>query len=150
SAGVRSRMYTAGWNDVFGSVAPTVSVSYSSAHRNEQYGVFDLGTDEGWTQLFTQTVWSPRDEVNFRVGGDADWRNSRFVGSIPLSFTDVAPGARRTLFDSPVDGERSGAFAESDWRALDDLRIIAGARSDYSSLTKVRTVDPRISAAYQL
>jgi hypothetical protein len=150
SADVRSRMFTGGWSDVFGSFAPTVGVSYSTARRNEQFGVFNLGTNEGWTQLFSQTTWSPRDEYSFRVGGDADWRDSRFVGSIPLSFTDVAPGARRTLFDAPVNGTRSGAFAEADWRALTDLRLIAGVRSDYSSLTKVRTLDPRLSAAYQV
>jgi hypothetical protein len=149
-ADVKSRMFTGGWSDVFGSFAPMVSVSYSSARRNEQYGVFDLGTNESWTQVFTQSAWSPRDELGVRVGGDADWRNSRFNGSIPLSFTDVAPGARRTLFDAPVDGVRSGAFAEADWRALENLRLIAGARTDYSSLTKVRTVDPRLSAAYEL
>ena len=149
-ADVKSRMFTGGWSDVFGSFAPTVSVSYSTARRNEQYGVFDLGTDERWTQLFTQTAWSPRDEVGLRAGADADWRDSRFNGSIPLSFTDVAPGARRTVFDSPVDGVRSGAFVEADWRALESLRLIAGTRTDYSSLTKVRTVDPRLSAAYEL
>jgi hypothetical protein len=149
-ADVKSRMFTGGWSDVYGSFAPTVSVSYSTARRNEEYGVFGLGTDERLTQVFTQTAWSPRDEIGFRVGGDADWRNSRFDGSIPLSFTDVAPGARRTLFDSPVDGARSGAFAEADWRALESLRLIAGTRTDYSSLTKVRTVDPRFSAAYEL
>ena len=149
-ADVKSRMFTGGWSDIFGSFAPTVSVSYSTARRNEQYGVFDLGTDERWTQLFTQTAWSPRDEIGFRIGGDADWRDSRFNGSIPLSFTDVAPGARRTLFDSPVDGVRSGTFAEADWRALESLRLIAGTRTDYSSLTKVRTVDPRLSAAYEI
>ena len=147
---VRSRMFTGGWNDVFGSFAPTVSVSYSSARRSEQFGVFDLGSNEGWTQLFTQTAWSPRDDIAVRVGGDADWRDSHFVGSLPLSFTDIAPGARRTLFDSPLDGAHSGAFAEADWRALTDLRLIAGVRSDYSSLTKVRTIDPRVAAAYQV
>ncbi|HEV8446118.1 MAG TPA: TonB-dependent receptor [Gemmatimonadaceae bacterium] len=149
-ADVKSRMFTAGWTDLFGSFAPTVSVSYSTARRSEQYGVFDLGTEERWTQVFTQTTWSPRGEIGFRVGGDADWRNSRFSGSIPLSFTDVAPGARRTLFDAPIDGIHSGVFAEADWRALENLRLIAGTRSDYASLTKVRTVDPRVSAAYEL
>ena len=150
SADVKSRMFTGGWNDVFGSFAPTVGVSYSTARRSEQFGVFDLGTAEGWTQVFTQATWASRATLDFRLGGDADWRSSRFVGSIPLSFTDVAPGARRTLFDSPVDGVRSGAFAESDWRALGNLRVITGVRSDYSSLTHVRTADPRVSAAYQV
>jgi vitamin B12 transporter len=148
-ADVKSRMFTSGWSDVFGSFAPEVSVSYSTARRTEEFGVFDLGTDESWTQLFTQTTWSVRDGLGVRAGGDADWRNSRFDGSLPLSFTDEAPGARRTLFDSPVVGVRSGAFAEADWRALTDLRVIAGARTDYSSLTRARTVDPRVSAAYE-
>jgi len=35
-------------------------------------------------------------------------------------------------------------------RALEDLRLIAGLRSDYSTFTRVRSVDPRVSAAYKL
>lgn len=150
SADVRSRMTQAGWKDVFGNVSSAVSVSYATARRTESFGAFNLGTDERWTQAFTQTAWSPDDRYTLRVGGDAEWRNSRFVGSIPASSADVAPGARTTVFDSSVNGARTGVFGETDWRALENLRLITGLRSDYSNLTHERTLDPRLSAAYRL
>jgi len=85
-----------------------------------------------------------------RSGVDVDWRTARFVGSIPLSSAGAAPGARSSVFDSPADGGRNGLFAESDWRALECLRVIAGLRTDYSSFTRQRTAEPRLSAAYKL
>jgi vitamin B12 transporter len=145
-----STMTQAGWKDVFGTIAPTVSVSYARARRNEGFGAFNLHTNESWSQAFAQTAWSPDDRYNFRIGGDVDWRDTRFVGSIPTSSSDVAPGARTNVFDSPVTGTRSGMFGEVDWRALEDLRVIAGVRTDYSSLTRQRTADPRLSAAYKM
>ena len=86
-ADVKSQMFTGGWSDVFGSFAPTVSVSYSTARRNEEYGVFGLGTDERWTQVFTQTAWSPRDEIGFRVGRA---RRRRHTGLAPRPRGDRA------------------------------------------------------------
>jgi hypothetical protein len=145
-----SSMIVGGWKDVFGTLSPSVSVSYASARRNEGFGVFALGNDEHWSQALAQTAWTPDDRITMRVGGDADWRDARFIGSIPELNSDRGPGARFTTFDSPARGNRSGAFTEADWRALEDLRLIVGVRSDYSSFTRERTVDPRISAAYRV
>lgn len=150
SADAHSQMVQAGWKDVFGTVSPTLSVSYAAAHRNEGFGVFDLGTDEHWSQLFTQTAWSPDDRYTVRVGGDLDWRDSHFIGSIPETNADRGTGAPFIKFDSRAPGGRNGVFSEADWRALEDLRLIAGLRSDYSSYTHTRTVDPRLSAAYKI
>jgi len=150
SADVRSRMVQAGWTDVFGTLAPTVSASYASANRDEGFGVFNLGTDEHWSQLFAQTAWSPDDRYTFRIGGDLDWRSSRFVGSIPQASDDRGTSAPFIKFDSRAPGGRNGVFGEADWRALENLRLIAGLRSDYSSFTHTRTVDPRLSAAYKV
>jgi hypothetical protein len=149
-ADVRSQMAVAGWRDVFGNFSPTISVSYAKARRNEGFGVFDLGTDEHWSQLFTQAAWSPDDRYTFRVGGDLDWRDGRFIGSLPASFADRGTDAPFIVFDSKALGGRNGVFAEADLRALEDLRLILGARTDYSSFTHVRTFDPRLSAAYKL
>jgi hypothetical protein len=150
SSNVHSGMTVAGWHDVFGSVSPTISASYASSRHTEGYGAFTLGTVEHWTQIFTQTAWSPSDRYTFRVGGDLDWRDGHYVGSLPSSFSDRGTGAPVVLFDSKAPGGRSGVFAEADWRALEDLRLIAGLRTDYSSFTHVRTMDPRLSAAYKL
>jgi vitamin B12 transporter len=150
SSDAHSSMIVTGWKDVFGTVAPTVSASYATAHRNEGFGVFDLGDDERWVQVFAQTAWSPSDRIAVRLGGDADYRDARFIGSIPDFNSDRGPGARFTTFDSRAAGDRNGAFSEADWRALENLRLIAGVRTDYSSFTRERTIDPRLSLAYRV
>jgi hypothetical protein len=150
SSDVHSSMVVSGWKDVFGVFSPTINVSYSTAHRNEGFGVFALGNTEHWSQLFTQMAWTLDDRLTMRAGGDADWRDARFIGSIPDESSDRGPGARFTTFDSRAMGNRAGAFTETDWRALEDLRLILGVRSDYSSFTRRRTVDPRLSAAYRV
>lgn len=145
-----SSMVQAGWKDVFGTVAPMLSVSYSTVGRDDQYGPFTLGNDERWSQLFTQTEWTTTDRVTLRAGGDLDWRSATFLGSIPSFNPAAKPGDRFTLFDSKTAGGRNGVFAETQWRTTEDLQLIAGLRTDYSSFTRERTVDPRLSASYLL
>ena len=144
-----SSMVQSGWSDVFGKVSPTISISQSSIDRNDTYGVFNLLDRENWSQLFTQTAWSPDDRYSLRIGGDLDWRNARFVGSIPPSALGAGAIDPLVKFDSRAAGSRNGVFGELDWRAMEALRVIAGARTDYSSFTHVRTVDPRLSVAYR-
>ena len=150
SDATHSTMVQASWKDLFGAFAPSMSVAYQSSHRDDGFGVFDLDDTERWSQLFAQTAWSASDRVTLRVGGDVDWRTARFVGTKPFSQANEAPGARFTVIDASPAGSRDGAFGETDWRALENLRVIAGLRTDYSSFSRVRTVDPRLSLAYKL
>jgi vitamin B12 transporter len=150
STGSHSSMIVTGWKDVFGSIAPELTLSYSAVHRNDGYGVFGLENVERWSQLFTQTAWTPADRVTLRLGGDLDWRDARFIGTLPESLIGGPPDSRFTKFDSRADGGRNGAFTEADWRALEDLRLIVGLRTDHSTFTHERTVDPRLSAAYRI
>ena len=145
-----SSMVQSGWSDVFGKVAPTLSVSQSSVDRNDTYGAFNLLDRENWSQLFTQTAWSPEDHYSLRVGGDLDWRDARFIGVAGQRLSAVPAAAPVVKFDSRGAGSRNGAFGEVDWRAMEALRVIAGLRTDYSSFTHVRTADPRLSLAYKL
>lgn len=147
SSDSHSSMVQSGWTDVFGTIAPTISVSQSSVDRNDSYGVFNILDRENWSQLFTQTAWSPRDRYSFRLGGDLDWRDARFVGAIPQSLAGTGTNVK---FDSRAGGARNGTFGEADWRAMERLRVIAGLRTDYSTFTHVRTIDPRLSVAYKL
>jgi vitamin B12 transporter len=146
---VHTSMVQAHWQDLFGNLAATASTSYELARRNEAYGAFELGNDERWSQLFTQLAWTASERFALRGGGDAEWRDSRFIGSIPSTSADVSPGARVTEFDSRAAGSRAGEFIEGDLRLFDNVRLTPGIRSDYSSFTRTRTADPRISAAYK-
>jgi hypothetical protein len=142
SADVRNSMYQAGWKDVFGPVAATLSSSYAQTHRSEEFGGFALADTERSTQLFGQAAWTAGERAILRLGGDAEWRSAAFLGTVP--------SAGVTKFDSKTDGVRNGAFVESDLRALRSLRIVTGLRSDRSTYTGVRTYDPRISVALKV
>lgn len=142
AADFRSSMYQAGWKDLFGAIAPALSVSYAQTHRVEQFGPFTLGDIEGSTQLFAQAAWSAANSLTLRTGGDAEWRRAGFVGRVP--------SAGVTNFDSKTAGDRNGLFAESDFQPVNALRLVTGIRSDRSTFTGVRTVDPRVSAALRV
>ncbi len=142
AADFRNSLYQAGWKDLFGAVATTVSASYAQTHRSEEFGPFNLGDIERSTQLFAQGSWSAADALTLRAGGDAEWRSAGFLGRVP--------SAGVTTFDSRTAGSRNGLFAESDMRPLADLRLVTGIRSDRSTFTGVRTLDPRVSAALRV
>jgi hypothetical protein len=135
-------MYQAGWKDLFGAVAPAISVSYARTHRVEEFGPFTLGDIERSTQLFAQAAWSAASSLTIRTGGDAEWRRAAFVGRVP--------SAGVTAFDSKSSGDRNGLFVESDFQPENALRLVTGIRSDRSAFTGVRTVDPRVSAAFRV
>ena len=142
AADFHNSMYQAGWKDLFGNVATTMSASYAQTHRVEQFGGFTLGDAERSTQMFGQAAWSASDAVVLRGGGDAEWRSAGFVGRVP--------NINLTTFDSRTRGSRNGLFVESDLRPLPDLRLVTGVRTDASTFADVRTVDPRISAALRV
>jgi hypothetical protein len=142
AADFRSSMYQTGWKDLFGAVAPTISVSSAQTHRAEEFGAFTLGDIERSTQLFAQTAWTAANALTLRTGVDAEWRSAGFVGRVP--------SVGLTKFDSKTSGARNGLFVESDFQPVNALRLVTGIRSDRSSFTNVRTVDPRVSAALRV
>jgi vitamin B12 transporter len=144
-----STLVQQGWKDVFGSFSPSVDVSYEASNRDEGFGAFHLGDNEHWSQFFAQLAWTASDRVSLRAGGDADWRDARFVGSLDQAIA-AAAGTPQIEFNSHADGGRNGVFGEGDFRAFENLRLIAGLRSDASSFTHERTYDPRLSLAYKL
>jgi vitamin B12 transporter len=142
AADFRNSMYQAGWKDLFGRVATTTSASYAQTHSAQEFGGFTLGDLERSTQLFAQAAWSAADRLTMRGGGDAEWRSAAFVGRVP--------NINLTKFDSKTSGSRNGLFVESDLRPLAYLRLVTGLRTDASTFSNVRTVDPRISAAFRV
>jgi hypothetical protein len=150
SADTRGNMVVTSWKDVFRALASSATVSYATSRRDEGFGVFALDDDERWTQAFGEATWSAGSTLALRGGGEVEARRSRFVGSVPDSRADRAPGARVTRFDDAVRGTRGGAFAESDWRPAEPVRVVAGVRGDRSTLTGRATADPRLSAALKV
>jgi hypothetical protein len=133
---------------MFGALSPTVTVAASHNESGTDYGAFRLATGSDHAQLFGQLEWQAMSSMIVRTGGELDRLESDYDGSLPATGYDVKPGARTTLIASERTGSRNALFAEADWRPLTQARLVAGMRTDRSTLTSERTVDPRLSAAW--
>jgi len=144
----RGALGVAAWRDVFGTVSPTLTLATSHNESSADFGAFRLATTTDHSQLFGQLEWQTVFGVTTRVGGELDRIEAEYDGSIPATGYDVKPGARTTVIASGRTGDRTAAFLEGDWRPFTQARLVAGLRSDRSTLTGDRTVDPRVSAAW--
>lgn len=149
AADVGSRFAVATWRDLFGRVAPVVSVARTSLARDEDFGAFRMQLDQGSTQLFASAAVEATARLTLRAGAELEHGTSALAGTVPAAAGALAPDARQRVLGARVAGTRDGAFAEADWRALAPLRLVIGARTDRSTLSAQRTVDPRLSAAWQ-
>jgi hypothetical protein len=147
---VASRLLVTTWRDVFGRLAPLVSVSETRLTRHEHYGAFALDAAQRQRQVHAQLAWEGSASFLLRSGAEVERLASDLAGSLPKSADDQSAGARTTLFSVDQPGTRSGLFIEGDWRPGSALRLTPGIRTDRSSLTDKRTFDPRLSAAWRL
>ncbi|HYC49982.1 MAG TPA: TonB-dependent receptor [Gemmatimonadaceae bacterium] len=145
-----SGLIVANWRDVFGRWSPKVRVSDTRMDRTQDYGAFRMGTGQAYRAASAQLDWSASPTLTLRAGSDFERTWSELDGSIPNDGFDKAPGARVTVVGSRFQGDRVSAFGESDFVAGSRTRIVAGIRSDRSTLTGSTTVDPRVSAAITL
>jgi hypothetical protein len=148
SVDANEQLAVATWRDVFGVVSPTLTVSVSHNESSSDFGAFRLASGSRHAQAFGQTEWQATSDIVLRAGGEIDRLESDYDGSIPSVGYDVRPGARTTVIASDRTGTRSGGFAEADWRPVTPARLVAGVRTDRSTLTEQRTIDPRLSAAW--
>lgn len=146
---VNSRLSVVTWKDIIGPVSILTSASQGDLDRREDFGVFRLGGDQRQRQLFTQMMWEVRPGVSLRTGGEVEHVLSSLAGSLPATEADGAPGSRAVLFNYNAPGARGGAFVEVDWQTTGTLRVTPGIRSDHSTLTGQRTIDPRVAAAWR-
>jgi len=139
-------MLVLSWRDSSTRIRPSVTVARSSYDRREGFTGIDLGTALAVTHAVGAMAYQVRDGLAVTAGGDMERLTADFSGQAPGT-----PGAEpRRLFTNTTDADRVGVYTDVTWQHPRGIRIIAGVRSDASSLTGQRTVDPRLSVAWQL
>ena len=145
-----SGLIVANWRDVFGIWAPTLRVSDTRMDRIQDYGAFRLRTRQAYRAASAQIDVAAHPLFTLRAGADLERSWSGLDGSVPDDSFDRAPGARVTVVGSRFQGDRLAGFAEADVIVGSRTRVVAGLRSDRSTLTDRATADPRVAAAITL
>ncbi|MBM3855908.1 MAG: TonB-dependent receptor, partial [Verrucomicrobia bacterium] len=145
---VGSRLSVVTWKEVLGSWGVLASASEATLGRREDYGAFRLHADQRQRQLFIQLTRELVAGATLRLGGELEGQRSTIRGSLAAA---NAPGdtTRRSLYAFERPATRNGGFVELEWQPANRLKFVPGVRSDRSTLTGRRTVDPRFSLAWE-
>lgn len=146
----RNRFAVLSLKDSAGPIALSASASAGMGHSTEKFGDLEVETRLPTTRSSVQGTYSQISDVAITAGAEYERTGLRMIGRKPASFDALAPGAAGTDVQARVDGVRDGAFVEADWIATDRLHIVSGVRTDCSTLTGERTVDPRLSINYRI
>jgi hypothetical protein len=150
SLDVNARLGVMNWRDVFGKWSPSVRLSNTKLRRTQDYGAFNMLTQQTYGGGQAQLDWAPFGGLTLRGGTDWERNGSLLTGSVPDDGFDSKPGARATVVNGKTNGDRTAAFGEADMLVGARTRLVLGARSDRSTLTGGTTVDPRVSLAVTL
>lgn len=127
------------WRDSFGRFSQTASLAVGKRRQNEAFGpFFDLEQRSTLANFFTYAGYDATERLTIRAGGEWERLDGGFTGR------------KGVQLDSRTEGNRLAAFIESDWRVGGRLKVSPGLRTDRSSLSGTRTLDPRVAAALLL
>ena len=137
------------WRDAAGPLVTTASASAQRLTRTEDFGAFRLALVQQVAHASLGAALEAHPRLFLRAGAELERTRSGLAGSLPAEGATAAPEARRQVLDGARRGWRGGLFAEGDWRVVEPLRVVLGARMDHATLTSRRTLDPRLSAAWR-
>lgn len=146
----RSEFAVLSWKDGVGNLSVEGNVSAGNSHSDEGFGGLNVTTKLPSQRWFTQFSYPLSSDIGLSAGVEGERVGLRMQGSKPVSVDALAPDAAQIDLRSRVDGTRTGFFFESAWTPRSDLTVVTGLRTDRSTLTRERTVDPRISGSYQV
>ncbi len=139
-------MLVLSWRDSSIALRPALTVARSGVERRESVERTRFGTRLGATHVVGALGWHAERGLSVRIGGDLERLDARYDGAVS---GDAAGATARTLFAADVRTDRTGAFVEVTARNAHGLRLTGGVRSDRATITGARTVDPRLSLAWQ-
>jgi vitamin B12 transporter len=146
----RTQMLVLSWRDSAHRVKPALTIARSSVRRDEQFSGIALGTTLGVTHLVGSLRWPLRDMLTLNVGGDLERLDYQYDGTLTPTAAGAVTTEPRLLFSNGARTDRTGAHADVAWQHARGFRVVAGLRTDAATITDTRTLDPRLSVAWQL
>ena len=146
----RSQMLVLSWRDSAYSITPAVTIARSTVNRDERFTDITLGTTLGVTHLVGSMRWPVREMLTLTVGGDLERLDYNYSGGTLVGEPGISAAEPRTLFSIADRTDRIGAHGDIAWQHARGIRIVAGVRTDRATITNRRTLDPRLSMAWQL
>ncbi len=124
-------------------------VSYSLYDKKNNYGILNTDTKEIYSKGridFTKQVSS---KVDINTGIEYEYNCYDINGTVPLFSFNLRQDAPSYSLVADQNSGRLGAYVETQLKVSDKFFVIPGVRTDYQTLSKIGSFDPRISFGYQ-
>ncbi|MBS1514664.1 MAG: TonB-dependent receptor [Bacteroidetes bacterium] len=128
----------------------SAGASVSLFNRKLNYGILDTRSKDYYAKGrvdFTQPVSNSTD---LNAGVEYEYLENQTKGTVPQNSYNLRLNAPSLKIDTSSNSGRIGGYIETQMRISENFFIIPGIRSDYHTLSKKISVDPRLSVGYQL
>jgi vitamin B12 transporter len=135
---------------LFGSSLLNMGISYSRYKKSFSYGVLDNTSTDTYSKFRTDFSHPLSSKVDLNSGAEYEYDETDFSGTVPLYSYNLALSAPSLYVSSKKISGRIGAYAESKLKFTKKFFTVAGVRTDYHTLSKKVSFDPRLSAGFKI
>ena len=124
--------------------------SFSLYDRKSSYGVLDTRAKDYYAKGRTDLTIQVSNKTDINTGIEYEYLENNIEGVVPQHSYNIRPDAPSFNVNSSSKSGRLGGYIESQMRLTDKFFAITGLRSDYHTLSKKVSFDPRLSIGYQV
>ncbi len=129
------------------------SISGSNYKDTWTLGLLNLDRTDRTRKLRSDIEDTQWENFKLSFGGEVEWREEQYTGTIPNYQYDLRPGSSSEALDANFSAVRYGAYVEGekkDFASVRNLFVVAGLRGDYVDMIKTSWLDPRFTVGYSL
>lgn len=138
------------------STAPTsssllnIGASFNYYDRGSEYSILDTKTRDIFAKLRADFSMPVNNSLHINTGAEYEYFDYKISGTVPGRSYDLRSTAPVFSLNSKTNTGRVGAYAETQLKVIKDFYAITGLRSDYHTLSREFSIDPRLSLVYRM
>ena len=133
-----------------GSSYLNMGISYSRHKKDYSYGVLNNTSIDTYSKFRADFSNPLSSKIDLNTGAEYEYDENEFSGTVPLYPYNVRLTAPSFYIASRKISGRLGAYIESQFKFTKKFFTIAGVRTDYHTLSKKESFDPRLSVGYKI
>jgi vitamin B12 transporter len=127
----------------------SAGLSFSHHKDGIGYGVLNTSSIEKYAKFRTDLTYQLSSKINLNYGGEYEYNEDSFDGTVPLLPYDLALDAPSFDITSKNHAGRIGGYIEAETKPAKNFFIVAGLRTDHHTLSQKSVFDPRISMGWK-
>jgi len=128
----------------------SAGLSYSNHNANTAIGVLNTDDKQIYSKFRVDLTHTISSKFDLNGGAEYEYNQDGLSGTVPLTTYDLALNSPNADVSLKNHSGRVGAYLEAEWKPVKRFFLVAGARTDYHTLSKQSAYDPRLTLGYKI